>query len=98
MAQVLHISTLKHEQLRLQNLGFGTNPLSAPLSGPESGIKMIEKMTSSELEALLLRKRAEEVLKKHQEEEAVRLKIQEEESARQVGKLERTVSKPLIGP
>jgi len=77
------ISTLKHEQLRLQNLGFGTNPLSAPLSGPESGIKMIEKMTSSELEALLLRKRAEEDLKKHQEEEAVRLKIQEEESARQ---------------
>merc|ERR1719447_587612 len=45
---------------------------------------MIEKMTSSDLEALLLRKRVEEVLKKQEEEEeAARLKMQEEEAAHQ---------------
>jgi len=72
------------EQLRLQNLGFGSAPPSASLSAPESGIKMIEKMTSSDLEALLMRKRVEEVLKKQQqEEEAARLKMQEEEAAHQ---------------
>ena len=85
------------EQLRLQNLGFGTSPLSASLSPPESGIKMIEKLSSSDLEALLLRKRAEEVLKKQQEEEAARLKLQEDEAARQVGKLKVTIFNPCLG-
>ena len=58
---------------------------------------MIEKMSSSDLEALLLRKRAEEVLKKQQEEEAARLKLQEDEAARQVGKLKVTIFNPCLG-
>ena len=66
------------------------------MSPPESGIKIIEKLSSSDLEALLLRKRAEEVLKKQQEEEAARLKSQEDEAARQVGKLKVTIFNPCL--
>jgi len=64
------------EQLRLQNLGTRVGSLSVPESSTESGMKIFEKLSSTDLEALLMRKKAEEVLKKQEEEAARQAMVQ----------------------